>query len=479
MKTTLLSIAFILTAFTFCNAQASLLATATTGGAYGYGTILKGDSTGHNFTVVHNFAITDSFTPNGSYPVGKMAVADNGIIYCITELGGYGDSCTICTLNPITGDFNMIYQFYETQQFGAVPVAGIIKASNGLLYGGTPNGGANYAGVIYSVDPATNTYTDVFDFPTNMTNTSVGLLSELLQAEDGNLYGIVSVGPDSGSDGVLFSFNPVNRQYTPLANLGIINISSDLRTPPLVQGPNHKIYGVFQTESYVGLMGSAGILFSYDLSNNQMTNLHIFSDTSGLPSGGLFIANGNVYGETNGTTYYNSNQAEFFNNGQIYSYNIAANTFTTLAWLDSATGVCPVGGLGMLGNDRLTGSFAYGGANNQGALFTFNLANNTFTTLLDFDSATTGANPQCDIVEANFTATGIAPVTALVPMVYPNPCTGALYIQNAQPNTPYSITNTLGQVVDRGILNSSTQQIDISALAAGMYLINNVKFIKQ
>ena len=70
--------------------QKNLWATATEGGAYGYGTILKGDSAGTNFAVVHSFDQT-----NGSYPIGKMAIAGNGIIYIVTELGGIDDSCTV------------------------------------------------------------------------------------------------------------------------------------------------------------------------------------------------------------------------------------------------------------------------------------------------------------------------------------------------------------------------------------------------
>jgi uncharacterized repeat protein (TIGR03803 family) len=472
MKNYLLIIALLFMAGFGCNAQtASLWASATQGGVYGYGTILKADSTGTNFTVVHNFTVpTDSTYPDGSYPVGKMAVADNGVIYCVTELGGFGGSCTICTYNPITDSFSMVWQFAANPQFGDVPVSGIIKAGNGWLYGTTPTGGANNAGVIYSVDPATNTYTDIFDFPGDSLSSSMGPFTELLQANDGNLYGIVAESGLLNDSGVLFSFNPVNYQYKALYSLGSAS-GGGYRTPALVQAPDNKIYGVFAEAEIVNGASDVGMLFSYDIATNQFTDLHDLTTIDGMPTGGLLIANGNVYGETYGDTDNNS--------GEIYAYNIANSTLSPLGYFTQSIGYYPVGGLGMLGGDQLTGSCMQGGLYNYGTLFTFNLSNNSFTTLLNFDGDILGEAPQCDILETNFTATNIVPVVALQPMIYPNPATGSLYVQNAAPNTPYTIINTLGQVVDRGILTGNLQQIDLQQLSSGMYLINNVRFIKQ
>ncbi len=469
MKNSLLIIALFMFTATGCFAQASLWAAATTGGTNGYGTILKGDSTGHNFTVVHNFAKTDSSNPDGSFPVGKMAVANNGVIYFVTELGGVADSCTICKFDPATNTFTMIYQFYANFYAGGVPTAGIIKGSDGLLYGATPNGGtlgSSGAGVIYSVDPATDTYTDLYNF----SGTGTGPNSELLQASDGNFYGIVGQCTDSASSALLFSFNASTRQYTTLYNFNVSNVNYFQRAPALVQAPNGKIYGVYASAPYIGALNGPGMLFSYDIANNHFTDLHDFTNVEGLPQGGLVINNGNIYGETAGDSTHTI--------GQIYSYNIPNSLYHALAPLDSAIGVTPVGGLGMLG-DELMGSFLAGGLYNNGSLFTFNLTSNTFTKLLDFDSPFTGAGPMCDILKYDFTTTGIAPVTETPIALYPNPANNMLYIQNAEPNTPYTITNVLGQVISHGTISGSLQPINISQLAAGTYLINNTRFVKE
>ena len=118
MKNTLLLMALVLIIGPCCYAQQkNLWATATSGGAYGYGTILKGDSTVANFTVVHPFHQT-----NGSYPIGKMAVTSNGIIYCVTELGGIADSCTVGIYDTVTDSFDMIHQFFANEATGGCPL---------------------------------------------------------------------------------------------------------------------------------------------------------------------------------------------------------------------------------------------------------------------------------------------------------------------------------------------------------------------
>ncbi len=150
----------------------SLWATATAGGALGNGTIVQGDSDGSNFHCVHSFDFT-----NGAYPIGKMAIAGNGWIYIITELGGTGGSCTICKLNSVTDSFTKIHDFMDTPTLGAVPAAGCILATNGQIYGTTESGGANGFGVIFAIDPSNDNYTDVHDFDSTRHGLQFGIVT--------------------------------------------------------------------------------------------------------------------------------------------------------------------------------------------------------------------------------------------------------------------------------------------------------------
>jgi hypothetical protein len=70
--------------------------------------------------------------------------------------------------------------------------------------------------------------------------------------------------------------------------------------------------------------------------------------------------------------------------------------------------------------------------------------------------------------------------------VYPNPTNGILFVEtrratSLQKATEYRITNLMGQTLQSGRIASDRQQLDVSALPAGMYLLTidgtTVKFI--
>lgn len=59
--------------------------------------------------------------------------------------------------------------------------------------------------------------------------------------------------------------------------------------------------------------------------------------------------------------------------------------------------------------------------------------------------------------------------------VYPNPTNGILFVETvhtpSQPTQPYRITNLLGQILQTGSIGGEMQQINVSGLHSGMYLI--------
>ncbi|MBR0178687.1 MAG: leucine-rich repeat domain-containing protein [Bacteroidales bacterium] len=71
--------------------------------------------------------------------------------------------------------------------------------------------------------------------------------------------------------------------------------------------------------------------------------------------------------------------------------------------------------------------------------------------------------------------------------IYPNPATGVLFVRLPQCDSPtatkneYRITNLTGQTLQKGVINTETQQINIEKLSAGMYFISvgeqTVKFV--
>src|SRR5437870_3685443 len=97
MKTTLLCLSLLIVGLG-AQSQTHFWGTSTSGGATGSGTIFIANTDGSNLHTVYNFV-----NATGAYPVGGVILADNGKLYGVTYLGGWGDSCVVYSYDPRTG----------------------------------------------------------------------------------------------------------------------------------------------------------------------------------------------------------------------------------------------------------------------------------------------------------------------------------------------------------------------------------------
>jgi uncharacterized repeat protein (TIGR03803 family) len=97
----------------------------------------------------------------------------------------YGTAFRITT----NGDLTTLVFFNRTN--GATPLATLIQASDGNLYGTTTSGGAYGSGTVFRLSPD-GTFSTVYTF--SGTNDGVNPHAELVQAADGNFYGVTSEG---------------------------------------------------------------------------------------------------------------------------------------------------------------------------------------------------------------------------------------------------------------------------------------------
>ena len=125
------------------------------GGNPGGGTIFKITS-GGNFTVLYNFCSKGGDPcPDGELPVAGMVRGTDGNFYGTTESGGNNDGgcgpgCgTIFRITP-GGALTTLYEFCSQSGCpdGSLPVAGLVQDTNGIFYG-TSLGGPDY-GVVFS-----------------------------------------------------------------------------------------------------------------------------------------------------------------------------------------------------------------------------------------------------------------------------------------------------------------------------------------
>lgn len=170
----------------------------------------------------------------------------------------------------------------------------------------------------------------------------------------------------------IYAFDPTNNSYT-LAYTITGNTGSN-NAAEMVKAPNGLLYGVTRA----GGANNKGILFSFDPATAAFNNLHDFEMATGTePESGMLLAkNGKLYG---GATYGGANDK-----GTLYCFDIAAGTYTKLYDFVQSNGECPLSTMIQASNGLLYGVTMTGGDYYQGVLYSFDLATNTYTKLKAF-----------------------------------------------------------------------------------------------
>jgi len=309
----------------------NLYGTTTYGGSNNYGVIFSYNPATNVFSKLKDFSGKD-----GANPQGNLIQASDGKLYGMTLQGGndqhYYGTGVIFSFDPATATYTKLYDFNDETN-GAYPRGSLLQASDGILYGMASRGGTNDYGVIFSYNPATSTFKKVFDFDGK---SGVSPNGSLIQASDGKLYGMTTNGgdaPDFYGNGVIFSFDPSTSTYTKKYNFEGFENDGGWPYGSLIQAPDGKLYGMTE----YGGRNQAGIIFSFDPSVSTYINLHNFDGINGAhPVGSLLQASdGKLYGMT-----YDGGSKDL---GVAFSYDPAAdtNTFQKLADFTSKNGAHP------------------------------------------------------------------------------------------------------------------------------------------
>ena len=295
----------------------------------------------------------------------------------MTSAGGASD---IGTLFSITETSTFTKEFEFTQVSGATSKCDLLKATNGKYYGVTELGGAGGFGTVFSYDPTTSTYTTLASFnSTNGEQPTRGLVQSTIS---GRLYGTCSAGGANGF-GTIFDFNITTGLITKrhdFVNAGA-NLNGRAPRGGLVEASNGRLYGTTQ----IGGATNQGTIFELLVNAGGSTTFTKKIDLTlaggARPYAGLFRASSNLlYGTTT--------QGGANSDGVIFSYNVGTNAYTNLVDLVNATGSAPYSELAQNGaGGLLYGTTSAGGATDQGVIFSYNIATDTYTDVVDLNPA--------------------------------------------------------------------------------------------
>jgi uncharacterized repeat protein (TIGR03803 family) len=299
----------------------------------------------------------------GSKPLGTVVSDGNGKYYCHASNGGVNGSGGLVEFDKNANTLTAI------QHFGGAyydsPYQGLSMSAAGIIYATVVFGGANNTGFIYSYDPNSTTYTQLYDF-----DLPTGAYPQAAPVEfNGILYGTTTSG-GSSSQGVLYAYDLNSGIYTVLEDF-TYTTASYAAEELLVVGD--KIYG---TSQYGGANYS-GSLFVYDTTLGIFSVVYDFQSAFNTPSGGLLLASdGNVYGMclSGGSN----------SRGGIFSFDLVSNTFAVEHDFDSTQGNSELMGALVEGDPGKLYSASIDSDTYQGIVFEFDIATSTLTVLHQF-----------------------------------------------------------------------------------------------
>ena len=238
---------------------------------------------------------------DGSFPFSQLIAGENGKFYGVAGNGGGSSSscefgCGVVYELNAAGKETVLYSFTGGSD-GADPGPGLIRDSQGNLYGTTGGGGVYGGGTVFMLDPAGDE-TTLYSFTGGADGFSPLFL---IRDAEGNLYGNTAGGGDlsctlgcgvlfeidsSGDESTIYTFTNGAGGYYPLG--------------PMVRDPDGNLYGTANQGGSTSneCPAGCGVVFRVGPSGAE-TVLHGFVGTDGAyPFGGLLRFNNYLYGTT-------------------------------------------------------------------------------------------------------------------------------------------------------------------------------------
>jgi uncharacterized repeat protein (TIGR03803 family) len=261
-----------------------LYGTCGYGGAYGIGTVFRIGSNGSNYSVLHSFVSgVDGASPYASVVEGNDSRLYGTTVYTGSIPGGSG---VIFGLNKDGSGYTILHQFGSIAADGASPWTGLIEASDGRLYGVTPNGGLYAQGTVFRIEKSGANYANVFHF-TNTAGAAQSPRAEVIEGPDGALYGTTLFGGDFGR-GTIFKVRKDGTGHEVLHHFtGVGPIA------PLYRAADGWFYGTTYNDSSGG-----DFVYKITPAGSGFAVLHTFAglDGSNVYAGVIEGADGALYG---------------------------------------------------------------------------------------------------------------------------------------------------------------------------------------
>ncbi len=352
------------------------------GGANNTGSLFR-VTPGGTLTTLFSFPASGDFT----FPAAHLFQASDGNLYgatCGSDDPNQNNATVFGTLFQVTGFSGAtpavapVVTFTGTtgSAMGTCPLGGLIQDANGVFYGTTFGGGPSDYGTVFSYTPgATPAISTLWSFTGGADGGNP--YSGLLRGSNGNLFGVTSAGGDASACpskgnpaigcGVIFRVAYAAPHKFLVLHTFEGGSDGAVPTTQLTEGSDKYLYG----STFLGGANGFGVVFK--LFPDALAS--IYSPVASLDSGNaagyseggpeigpLFLAgDGNFYG------------AEFFGGtdtvGSIYSYTPGDSAVNSFYSFTTSTGELPYTAPMQGADGNFYGPTIAGGAGGQGTIY--------------------------------------------------------------------------------------------------------------
>ena len=321
----------------------NLYAVTAAGGDAGNGTVFEITPAGVE-TIRYSFPVFNGI--DGRLPIGRLVQTPGDNFFGLTEFGGAGQAGTLFEMT-YDGYESIVHTFGQHSSDGSFPNPSLTLGTDGNFYGTTLQGGVRGLGVFFQITPLV-LETIIYNFD------DAGTVFGAIQASDGSFYGVNSAG--QYLSGLVYSLTVAGAE-TPVYSFGASPGDGKPPVGELLQARDGNFYGVTSE----GGTNNSGTLYRLSPAGD-IEYLYAFGPAAAgsagaLPQAGLIQAtDGNFYGTTlrGGTN----------DTGTVFQLS-ASGTVTTIysfGPLSGSDGTAPVTALLQATDGSLYGTTSTGGA---------------------------------------------------------------------------------------------------------------------
>ena len=338
--------------------------------------LLTLQSQAQSFKVLYSFGVP----PDAEFPTAGIVRDNAGNLYGTTIFGGAFGQGAVYRVNA-SGKEMVLYNFTGGMD-GGLPFAGLIRDSQGNLYGTTTQGGdltcvaPMGCGTVFKLDSSGNeSVLHGFTVGTDGEFPYAGLYRD----KAGNLYGTTVNGGNSSKYGTVYKVTGSGQETVLYRFLGLSDGAFPFGT--LAADSTRRLYG---TTTQFGSSGG-GSVFRLNSSGQVVTLGNLQPMTGESPTAGVTRDGaGNLYGTA---TFGGKHNA-----GSVFKISSSGKETILYSFTNGNDGGNPYAGLVRDAAGNLYGTAFFGGSNGFGTVFKVDVANN-FTVLHTFTGGTDGGNP--------------------------------------------------------------------------------------